>query len=201
MPHCVRNRNVLHPVLVPHALVLHLVNDAQRVAAVAANRLEQAHRILNRLQRQHDVHAVDVHVGGNFLDGWLAGKLCLQAVARTKGFVRRVAHGAADADGVVVAQIAADFADDHRHGVGREADVLRHVEVVQRLHQPDAPDLKEVIDVFAAPGKALDDGQYQPQVPLYELVARRLVAAMYQRVELLHPLRRENGQLAGVQPA
>ena len=26
-------------------------------------------------------------------------------------------------------------------------------------------------------------------------------AAMYQRVELLHPLRRENGQLAGVQPA
>ena len=75
-----------------------------------------------------------MHVGGNFLDGGLAGKLRLQAVARTKGFVRRVAHGAADADGVVVAQVAADFANDHRHGVGRKADVLRHIEVVQRLH-------------------------------------------------------------------
>lgn len=53
--------------------------------------------------------------------------------------VGRIAQRAADADGAVVAQIPAQLARDHRHAVGREADVFRRVEVGDGLQKPDAP--------------------------------------------------------------
>ena len=77
------------------------------------------------------------------------------------GAVRRVAHGTADAHGVVVAQKAFHFAGDHRHAVGGEHYLVAWIEIIDGLDEPDAAHLKEVIRVFAAACKALDDTEHQ----------------------------------------
>ena len=102
----------------------------------------------------------------------------MQSVARLQGLVGGVAHRAAHADGVVVAQVAPDLADDHRHGVGGEAHVLCYVKVVKRLDQPDTANLEQVIHVLRAVVEALEHAEHQPQVAANELLARGHVAAM-----------------------
>jgi hypothetical protein len=43
-----------------------------------------------------------------------------------------------------------DLADDVRRRVGRELDAAVDVEAVDRLDKPDAADLHEVLELFAA---------------------------------------------------
>ena len=61
-------------------------------------------------------------------------------------------------DGIVVPQIAADFADDHGHAVGGEFHHLAGVKMIDGFDQADAPYLEEIVQVFAPVGKALDHG-------------------------------------------
>ncbi len=68
-----------------------------------------------------------------------------------------VAQGAADADGVVVAQIAADFPDDHRDSVSGKFYTHGGVKIVNGFDQADAADLKKVVHIFMVAGKALDN--------------------------------------------
>ena len=75
-------------------------------------------------------------------DGGLASELRQQFLLRAQRAVGGVAYRAAYADGGVVAQVAPDLADYHRHRVGREAYPVRGVEVVYCLYQPDAADLE-----------------------------------------------------------
>lgn len=48
------------------------------------------------------------------------------------------------------------------------------VEVVDGLDETDAPDLKEIVDVLPPGGKALDDGQHEPQIARDQLFAADL---------------------------
>ena len=63
---------------------------------------------------------------------------------------RRVAQAARDSHGTVVAQVAADFADDHRYGVGGEAHAEFGIKIVDGFHQADAPDLKQVCLLYTS---------------------------------------------------
>ena len=75
--------------------------------------------------RQHHILLGHAQRLGDFAHAGLTVHLGHQAVARLQGFIGGIAQAAADADGVVIPQIAADFADDHRHGIGGKAHVLR----------------------------------------------------------------------------
>ena len=57
--------------------------------------------------------------------------------------------------------------DDHRHAVGGETHRLRGVKIVDGFDQPDAPHLKQIVQIFAPLGKPLHHAEHQPQVALY----------------------------------
>ena len=46
----------------------------------------------------------------------------------------------------VVAQVAPDLAQDGRHGVAGERDVAAEVEAIDRLDEPQASDLEEIVE-------------------------------------------------------
>ena len=73
-----------------------------------------------------------------------------------EGFICGVPEGAADADGVVVTQIAAYLAKDHGYRIGGKFYILGNIEIVNGFDKADAADLKEIIDIFLASGKTLD---------------------------------------------
>ena len=87
-----------------------------------------------------------------------------------------VAHGARDADGAVVAQVAPDLADDHGHSVGGKAYIEVAVKIVDGFDKANTADLEQVVHRLAAPMKALDDREHEPEVAADQLFACRLVA-------------------------
>ena len=68
-----------------------------------------------------------------------------------------VPKGATYTDGVVVAQIASDFSDNHGNGIGGEFDSYVRVKIVNGLNETDTANLKQIIHIFVISGKALDD--------------------------------------------
>jgi hypothetical protein len=55
--------------------------------------------------------------------------------------------------------VALDLAEDGRRRVRREAHLAREVEALDRLHDPDAGDLDEVVERLAAAGVAARQGR------------------------------------------
>lgn len=58
----------------------------------------------------------------------------------------------------------------HRHAVCGKLDLLRDIEIVHGLDEADAADLKQIVHVFAASGKALDHGQDEAEISGDELL-------------------------------
>ena len=73
-----------------------------------------------------------------------------------EGFIRGVPERAADADGVIIPQIAAYFSKDHRNRIGGKFYILGNIKIVNGYDKADAANLKEIIDIFLASGKTLD---------------------------------------------
>ena len=92
------------------------------------------------------------------------------------GFVCDVAQRAADADAVVIPQIAADLADDHGNGIGTEFDTDGVVKVVNGFHKTDAADLEEVVHIFVTVCKAFDHAQNEAEISLDVLFPGKTVA-------------------------
>ena len=178
----------IQPVVVRALVVGHLIHDVEGVAAVVIDGLKEADRVLNRLQGKDHVLAGQLELLGKLGYIGLAAHALGQTVARLERLVGDVAQAAADADGVVVAQVAADLADNHGHGIGGKAHVLRHVEVVQRLDEADAAHLEQVVHVFPAVAEALDHAEHQAQIAPDEFLARVQIAAVHQGKELAHAL-------------
>ena len=76
----------------------------------------------------------------------------------------------------LVAEVALDLAEHRRRRVGREAHLAVEVEAVDRLHDPDAGDLHEVVERLAAAGVAAGQRARQRQHLLRQLVAGGAVA-------------------------
>ena len=111
---------------------------------------------MDRVHCVGDFLLADPHLVGDFHDRRLPQVFLCQGIPRIERLVRRIPEGAADADGIVVPQIASDLAQDHWHGISRELDVLSDVKVIDGLDQADASDLKQVVHIFIAAGKPLD---------------------------------------------
>ena len=75
------------------------------------------------------------------------------------------------------------------------------VEVVDGLDKTDAPDLKEIVDVLPAGGKALDDGQHEPQIARDQLFAGGLVALPDAQQQPARGGAVEHGEFRGVDAA
>ena len=168
---------------------------------MVVDRLVQAHGIHDGIHREDDLLAREVEIAGDLLDRRFALGVGHELFTRLQHLIGRVAHGARDADGAVVAQIAADLSDDHRHAVGRKAHVLADVEVVDGFDEPDAADLKQVVDVLAPPEKALDDRQHQPEIAADELLTRGAVALLRPAQQRRHLLVFQHRQTRRVDPA
>ena len=141
-----------------------------------------------------DVLFPGVHFLRDFPNVRFAVQAVHERVARAQRLIRQIAQGAAHADGVVVAQIAADFADDHRHGIGGKAHAQLRVEIVDGLDQADAAHLKEVVHTLAPVVKALDHAEHEPEVPLYEFMASAGIARADFGKQLPHALVVQHGE-------
>ena len=68
----------------------------------------------------------------------------------TRRFEGKLLERPADFDGPAVAEQAADFPEDHRHGVGRKLEAPALVEPIGGLDQSLAPGLKNIVVFDAA---------------------------------------------------
>ena len=182
--HRLAERDVLDPDLVGDALVLQLVDDVDRVVAVAVDRVVKRDGFNDRLHRLRDRCRILPERAGDLFDRGFTPCLPRQLLPGRKGAVGEVAGRAGDPDAVVVAQIPPDLPDDHGDGVGRELHVEVEFEVVDRLDQPDHAHLKQIVGVLVARGKTADHRQHQPEIPEDQPVARRLVARLRQSEQL-----------------
>ena len=72
------------------------------------------------------------------------------------GFIGSIPQGTADTDAVVIPQIAADFANNHRDGIGGKFYPQCIIKIVNGLNQSDTSNLKEVINIFLISGKTFN---------------------------------------------
>ena len=85
--------------------------------------------------------------------------------------------------GLVVAQIAPYFSDDHRHGIGTELYAQADIKIVDGFDQSDTADLKKIVRVFAAVVKALDNPKHQSEIAADKFLSGRFVALFHSREE------------------
>ena len=147
--------------------VAHLVDEVHGIAAVGIHRLFQAHRLYHRFQCRGHLPAGQACLPGDLVHSGFPAQLLLQRFAGLHGPVGGIAQAAAYPQGIVIPQKAPDLADDHGHAVGGKPHRLGRVKVVDGFDEPDAPHLKQVVEVFAPLGKALHHAQHQPQVALH----------------------------------
>jgi hypothetical protein len=101
------------------------------------------------------------------------GGLALQVARQLDDVVvdaqRQLLQGAGDAHRPrAVAQVAPDFAQDGRHGVAGERDVAVEVEAIDRLDEPQAGDLEEIVEGLPGALVAARQGARERQEALHE---------------------------------
>ena len=85
-----------------------------------------------------------------------------QPLTDGKSLIRGITHRTADADRVIVAKVAADFAYYHGHRIGRKFYIVACVKVIERLNQANTDYLKQVIGVFAAVAESVHNAENKP---------------------------------------
>src|SRR5690606_1254168 len=101
--------------------VADLIHDVDRIPAVVVDGLKERDGILDRVEGVDHFFPGQAQLLGDLPDTGLGRVFVDQSVAHLKRLVSDVPQRTTHPDGVVVPQIPANFADDHRHGVGGEA--------------------------------------------------------------------------------
>jgi len=83
--------------------------------------------------------------------------------------IGQVPHRPADPYGGIIPQKAPDLTQNHRHPIGGKPHLQTGVKIVDCLNQPNAPNLEQVVQVFASACKFLHHAQHKAQVALYHL--------------------------------
>ena len=73
------------------------------------------------------------------------------------GLVGGIPQGTADTDGIIVPKISAYLSDDHGNRIGGEFDIQIHIEIIYGFNKADTADLKQIVHIFIAGGKTLDN--------------------------------------------
>src|SRR5829696_1965731 len=131
-------------------------------------------------------HLLDRHAGpvGDLLDGRRAAQRLAQLGHRHVHGVVQVLQAARHVHGPGgVAEVAAQFAHDRRHGEGREDDAVVGVEALDGLQHAEHGDLHQVVERLALVREALGAVHGQPAVLLDERVAHVTVAGRPELVE------------------
>ena len=76
--------------------------------------------------------------------------------------------------------------DNHRNAIGAEHDLVAGVEVVDGFNESDTADLKEVVRVFSAACKTLNDAENETQIALNQLFSCSFVSVSAALQKLLH---------------
>ena len=126
--------------------------DQRQLAARVDGGRERRRRVCARgLERLDHVFFLDVGRLGELGDGWRAAELGGEVVDEARDAQRELLHPPRHMDAPrAVAEVAADLADDRRHGIGGELDATLELEAVDRLDQADRAHLDEVVDGLAA---------------------------------------------------
>ena len=99
-----------------------LIHYRDGIPAVRVNWLVERDRVDNGLQRQHDLVFRQIQFFGNFFYRRLPLAFAHQPLFGLHGLVGNVLERAAYPDRVVVPQVAADFPQNHRDGIGGKTD-------------------------------------------------------------------------------
>src|SRR4051812_24395914 len=171
---------------------------AAHLGVEAADRVGQRHvladRLLQRarapgvlaLDRLQDLLERRVDRFGELLDVGRTAELVRELVACAGDLQLELLHAAGHAHRPgLVTEVALDLTQDGGRRVGREAHLAIEIEAVDRLHDPDAGDLHEVVDRLAAAGVAPGEGAGQWQHLLGELVAGGLIALLMESAQEL----------------
>ena len=137
-----------------------------------------------RLERLDHVFFLDVGRRSELGDRGRAAELRRELVDEARDAERELLHAPRHVDAPrAVAEVAADLADDRRHGVGGELDAPLEVESVDRLDQADRSDLDEVVDRLAAARVASRERAHERHHLLDQPVACSAVAGRAVRLE------------------
>ena len=110
---------------------------------------------------------VHILLFGDFRNGGLSSQGRGELFPRLHGFIGDIAQGATDADSVVVAQVPADFTDNHGYGIRTEFDADFRIKMINGFHQTDTAYLKQIIRVFPPFIEPLDHRKHQSEISLY----------------------------------
>ena len=114
---------ILDPVFLAVFLVAELIHHIEGIAALGIYRFIETHGTLDGVQGIDDVFFFDADFFGNLFDGRLFLMGTDISFPHAERFVGGIAQGAADTDGVVIPQVTADLADDHRDCVSGKFDI------------------------------------------------------------------------------
>ena len=73
--------------------------------------------------------------------------------------------------------------------------------MIERLNQPDAADLKQIIHIFSAVMESLQHAEHEPQIAPDEFLPRLQIAAVDEGKELPHALVADDGERGGIHAA
>ena len=166
--------------------IAHLIHHRQRVAAVVINRVIQTHRRADRVQRPGYLLHRQLQRRADLLQRRIPPQICDQSFLALEHLVGDVPNGTADPNGAVVPEVPPHLAGDHGHTVGGKPHLLVGIEVGNRLHEADAPHLKQIVGTFPPTGKPLDHAEHQPQIPLDQLLPCRFIPVTAAPQEIVH---------------
>ena len=75
------------------------------------------------------------------------------------------------------------------------------IEIVQGLDESNTADLKQIVDIFPAVVKALENAQHKTEISVYELMPCLLVALLDPGKELLFFFFGKDGKFGGIHAA
>ena len=94
---------------------------------------------------------------------------------------RELLDGAADLDRPAVAEEAAHLPQNHRNRIGGKTHPAPGIKCVGGLDQANTSRLKQILIFDAPPFEAVGAGMHQPEIPLDNLAAGRLVKLNHRR--------------------
>ena len=112
-PEGIAQGDVVHPAVLGILGIPDLVHHRQRVAAVGVDRIVQAHRRADRVQRLADLLQGKAQLPGDFLQRRFPSHAGGHGLLTLQHLVGHIPDGPGDPDGAVVPQIPSNLSRDH----------------------------------------------------------------------------------------
>ena len=176
--HCLPKGNAFKPHFITSGGITQLINHIKRVTVFIIDRLVKGYRLYDCLHRTVYVFPCLPYFFRNFLRCRLPFLDLDQLFPRLQCPIGKIANRAADPNGVIIAKIPTDLADNHGDSISGEFHIQVQIKVIDSLHKPDTTNLKQIIHTFISVGKSLNDAQNQPKISIDQLLSCRFVSCL-----------------------